>query len=91
MSVLLQATVKISSCILRDLVGLFKIKVVCLDKICLNAVKRRDLGKSLSTSLCCCRILSMFKVSTTCLLTKHTRKKFIFKHHVSGGLLKQIN
>lgn len=44
----------------------------------------------MSTFLCYCTIFSMCTVSTTSLLMKHSRSKFIFKHCASGGLPKQI-
>lgn len=54
----------------------------------INTVKCQDLGKSLSTFLCYYTVFSMRTVSTTSLLIKHSRNNFIFKHYVSGGLLK---
>lgn len=31
----------------------------------------------------------MCTVSTTSLLMRHSRNRFVFKHHASGGLIKQ--
>lgn len=49
----------------------------------------KTLGKSLSTFLSYCTVLSMCTVSTSSLLMKHSRNKFLFKHHASGGLVKE--
>lgn len=52
-------------------------------------MKCQDLGKSLSTFLYYYTVFSICTVSTTSLLMRHSRNRFIFKHRASGGLIKQ--